>query len=145
MWPLGSIWILNYVLIEILLIKVRHRKCDPLRSIDRPNLHNYILIRILLKKVRRRKCDPLFVEDLKYLWFLRIKEFYEHLAPTQDNNYTNLLLSGYECKPVKRKTLVYRSLNVNHETKNFHHRYVIFWGRFITPVCSNKHILCKRM
>ena len=29
-----------------------------------------------------------------------INEFYEHLVPTH-NNYTDLLLTGYECKPVK--------------------------------------------
>ena len=32
----------NYVLIEILLKKVRLRKCDPLGPIDRPYFHNYI-------------------------------------------------------------------------------------------------------
>ena len=42
---------------EILLKKVRRRKCDPLCSVD--NLHNYLWIQILLKKVRLRKCDPL--------------------------------------------------------------------------------------
>ena len=49
----------NYVLIEILLKKVRLRKCDPLGPIDRPDFHNFILIEILLKKVRLTKCDPL--------------------------------------------------------------------------------------
>ena len=49
----------NYVLIEILLKKVRLRKCDPLGPIDRPDFHNFILIEISLKKVRLRKCDPL--------------------------------------------------------------------------------------
>ena len=40
----------NYILVEILLKKVRHRKCDLWGPVDRPNLHNYILIEILLKK-----------------------------------------------------------------------------------------------
>ena len=44
----------NYVLIEILLKKVRLRKCDPLGPVDEPDFHNYILIEILLKKVRLR-------------------------------------------------------------------------------------------
>ena len=48
-----------YVLTEILLNKVRCRKCDLLCPVDRPNLHYYVLIEILLKKVRRRKCDLL--------------------------------------------------------------------------------------
>ena len=76
---------------EILLKKVRRRKCDPLGPVD--NLNNYIsinrnfaqksatqkvwpfgsswqtkpspllLIEILLKKVRRKKCDPLGPDD----------------------------------------------------------------------------------
>ena len=54
----------NYVLIEILLKKVRRRKCDPLGPVDRPDFHTYILIESLLYKVRHRKCDPLFVEDM---------------------------------------------------------------------------------
>ena len=48
----------NYILIEILLKKVRHRKCEPLGPVDSPNLHNYVLIEILLQKVRHKKCDP---------------------------------------------------------------------------------------
>ena len=55
----------NYIWIEILLKKVQRRKCDPLGPVDRPNFHNYILIEILLKKVRRRKCDPLFVKKFQ--------------------------------------------------------------------------------
>ena len=46
------------MLIEILLKKVRLRKCDPLGPIDRPDLHNHLLIEILLQKVRHKKCDP---------------------------------------------------------------------------------------
>jgi hypothetical protein len=38
---------------------------DRLCPVDRQNLHNYILVEILLKKVRRRKCDLLGpVDDL---------------------------------------------------------------------------------
>ena len=42
---------------------MRRRKFDPLGRVDRPDFHNYILIEILLKKVRHRKCDPLFVKN----------------------------------------------------------------------------------
>ena len=61
-WPFGSSWQTKpsqLLLIEILLKKVRRRKCDPLSPDDRPDFHNYILMKILLKKVRRKKCDPL--------------------------------------------------------------------------------------
>ena len=39
----------NYILVEILLKKVRHRKCDLWGPVDRPNLHNYKLIENLQK------------------------------------------------------------------------------------------------
>ena len=42
---------------------MQHRKCDPLGPVDRPDFHNYVLIEILLKKVRLRKCDPLGLID----------------------------------------------------------------------------------
>ena len=41
----------NSTLIDILLKKVRHEKCDPLFWLDRPNLYNSILKEILLKKL----------------------------------------------------------------------------------------------
>ena len=43
------------LLIEILLKKVRCRKCALWGPVDRPNLHSYI---IFAQKVRHRKCEP---------------------------------------------------------------------------------------
>ena len=43
-WPFGSSWQTKpspLLLIEILLKKVRRRKCDPLGPVDSPNLHHY--------------------------------------------------------------------------------------------------------
>ena len=44
----------NYILVEVLLKKVRHRKCDLWGPVDRPNLHNYIIIEILLKNATHK-------------------------------------------------------------------------------------------
>ena len=40
----------NYILVEILLKKVRHRKCDLWGPVDRPNLHNYYRWKFSSKK-----------------------------------------------------------------------------------------------
>ena len=76
--PLGTVDrpdIHNYLLIEILLKKVRRRKCDLLGPVDRPDFHNYVLIEILLKKVQLRKCDPLGPIDRPHTVKLNVNKF----------------------------------------------------------------------
>ena len=67
------------MLIEILLKKVRRRKCDPLGPID--NIHSYISInRNFAKKVQRRKCDPQCPMDRPNLHNNDLKKFAQKSA-----------------------------------------------------------------
>ena len=114
MWTFGSSRQTKHsqlLSIEILLKKVRSRKCDPLGPDDRLNLHNNMLIEILLKKVRRKKCDPLGPDDNLH-HFISINRNFAQKSATQkvwpfgsswQSKPSTLLLKEIFLKKVRRR------------------------------------------